>query len=51
MPCPKHWNSIVARLTPLLVTTIARKRLPWHREIDDTLARKICKDLGVVPVK
>ena len=90
-PFPKLWNSIVARLAPLPVTTTARKKLPWHeadpiaeassaewvhidsgrkktswwcnnrgdrrsaiprhREIDDTLARKICRDLGIEPIK
>jgi len=29
-----------------LVSTI-----PRHREIDDKLARKICKDLGIAPLK
>ena len=29
------WNSIVARLAPLQVTTTARKKSPWH-EADPT---------------
>jgi len=28
-----------------------RSAVPRHNEIDDGLARKICKDLGVPPVK
>jgi mRNA interferase HicA len=29
----------------------ARSAIPRHSEISDILARKICKDLGVPPVK
>jgi mRNA interferase HicA len=28
-----------------------RSAIPRHREIDDNLARKICKDLGIPPVR
>lgn len=28
-----------------------RSSVPRHREITDTLARKICKDLGIAPIK
>jgi mRNA interferase HicA len=28
-----------------------RSSIPRHNEIDNDLARKICKDLGVLPVK
>lgn len=28
-----------------------RSAIPRHREIDDLLARKICNDLGVPPIK
>lgn len=28
-----------------------RSAVPRHNEIDDGLARKICKDLGISPVK
>ena len=28
-----------------------RSSVPRHNEIDDSLARKICKDLGIPPVK
>lgn len=28
-----------------------RSSVPRHNEIDDNLARKICKDLGIPPVK
>jgi len=28
-----------------------RSAVPRHKEIDDGLARKICKDLGISPVK
>ena len=28
-----------------------RSSVPRHNEVDDGLARKICKDLGVPPVK
>lgn len=28
-----------------------RSAVPRHLEIDDSLARKICKDLGILPVK
>jgi mRNA interferase HicA len=28
-----------------------RSAVPRHREIDDNLARKICKDLGIPPVR
>ncbi len=28
-----------------------RSAIPRHREISDILARKICKDLGVEPVR
>lgn len=28
-----------------------RSAIPRHNEIDDNLARKICKDLGVPPLK
>ena len=28
-----------------------RSAIPRHREIDDLLARKICRDLGVEPIK
>ena len=28
-----------------------RSAIPRHSEIDNTLARKICKDLGVKPMK
>lgn len=27
-----------------------RSSIPRHREIDDILAKKICKDLGVTPI-
>ena len=27
-----------------------RSAVPRHTEIDDTLARKICKDLGIPPI-
>jgi mRNA interferase HicA len=28
-----------------------RSSVPRHNEIDDNLARKICKDLGIPPIK
>jgi mRNA interferase HicA len=28
-----------------------RSAIPWHRELNDILARKICRDLGVEPPK
>ncbi|MFO1433770.1 MAG: type II toxin-antitoxin system HicA family toxin [Candidatus Competibacteraceae bacterium] len=28
-----------------------RSAVPRHREIDDQLARKICKDLSITPIK
>jgi mRNA interferase HicA len=28
-----------------------RSAVPRHNEVNDVLARKICKDLGVLPVK
>ncbi len=28
-----------------------RSAVPRHKEIDDLLARKICKDLGIPPIK
>jgi len=28
-----------------------RSAVPRHREIDDQLARKICKDLRIMPIK
>ncbi|GFP29753.1 type II toxin-antitoxin system HicA family toxin [Candidatus Hakubella thermalkaliphila] len=28
-----------------------RSSVPRHTEIDDDLARKICKDLGIKPIK
>ncbi|HZC03104.1 MAG TPA: type II toxin-antitoxin system HicA family toxin [Gammaproteobacteria bacterium] len=28
-----------------------RSSVPRHNEIDDLLANKICKDLGITPVK
>lgn len=28
-----------------------RSSVPRHTEINDTLARKICKDLGIEPIK
>ena len=28
-----------------------RSAIPRHREIDDILARKICRDLGIEPIQ
>ena len=28
-----------------------RSSIPRHREVDDDLAKKICKDLGIKPAK
>jgi hypothetical protein len=35
----------------IIPTLNKRSAVPRHNEIDDNLARKICKDLGVLRIK